>query len=217
MKKGKPGAPFEDDIISFLSMESISNVTLFNRAQLLEMQYFILECIRVSRRNMHSFTVAYQHEEGIRYGQIEVWSFWSHRIQLWYVGLSLLQCQSLANVCVNVIIIIMLGNPWMLKGNNMLHSKNKFDMVVLANIIDICLYMEFSDSEVGCAAHFPNHLERDWLFVKWFRLQSLLFCQMITSNSKIYWFFSLRAEPHFCHTYSSHFHMWINLSPSPWD
>lgn len=33
LKKGKPDEPFEDNIPSFLSMESISDVTLFNRTQ----------------------------------------------------------------------------------------------------------------------------------------------------------------------------------------
>ena len=40
-------------------------------------------------------------------------------------------------------------------------SKNRFDTVLNENIIDVCLYMKFSDSEVGYAAHFPNNFEKD--------------------------------------------------------
>ena len=40
-------------------------------------------------------------------------------------------------------------------------SKKRFDIVRLENIIDICLYMKFSDNEVGFAVHFPNHFEKD--------------------------------------------------------
>ena len=39
--------------------------------------------------------------------------------------------------------------------------KNRFDIVPLEDIIDVCLYIKFSDSEVGYAAHFPNHFEKD--------------------------------------------------------
>ena len=46
-------------------------------------------------------------------------------------------------------------------------KKNRFDIiplediVLLEDIIDVCLYIKFSDSEVGYAAHFPNHFEKD--------------------------------------------------------
>jgi len=42
-------------------------------------------------------------------------------------------------------------------------KKNRFDIIPLEDIIliDVCLYIKFSDSEVGYAAHFPNHLEKD--------------------------------------------------------
>ena len=40
-------------------------------------------------------------------------------------------------------------------------KKNRFDIVPFEDIIDVCLYMKFSDSDVGYAAHFPNHFEKD--------------------------------------------------------
>ena len=39
--------------------------------------------------------------------------------------------------------------------------RHLFVIVPLENIIDVCVYMAFSDSEVHYAAHFPNHLEQD--------------------------------------------------------
>ena len=39
--------------------------------------------------------------------------------------------------------------------------RHLFVIVLLENIIDVCVYIAFSDSQVHCAPHFPNHLERD--------------------------------------------------------
>ena len=41
-------------------------------------------------------------------------------------------------------------------------KKNRFDIIPLEDIIDACLYIKFSGSEVAYAAHFPNHFEKDW-------------------------------------------------------
>ena len=40
-------------------------------------------------------------------------------------------------------------------------KKNRFHIVSFEDIIDVCMYMKFSDGEVGYAAHFPNHFEKD--------------------------------------------------------
>ena len=40
-------------------------------------------------------------------------------------------------------------------------NRNIFVIVRLEDIIDVCAYIEFSDSRVNYAAHFPNHLEKD--------------------------------------------------------
>ena len=39
-------------------------------------------------------------------------------------------------------------------------KKNRFHIVSFEDITSVCMYMKFSDSEVGYAAHFPNHFER---------------------------------------------------------
>ena len=40
-------------------------------------------------------------------------------------------------------------------------KKNRLHIVSFEDVIDICTYMKFSDSEVGYAAHFSNHFEKD--------------------------------------------------------
>ena len=40
-------------------------------------------------------------------------------------------------------------------------KKNRFHIVSFEDITSVCMYMKFSDSEVGYAAHFPNHFEKD--------------------------------------------------------
>ncbi|KAJ7361966.1 hypothetical protein OS493_014616 [Desmophyllum pertusum] len=40
-------------------------------------------------------------------------------------------------------------------------NRHYFIVVPLEDIIDICVYMAFSDSATYYAAHFPNHLEKD--------------------------------------------------------
>ena len=40
-------------------------------------------------------------------------------------------------------------------------KEGRFDIIPLEDIVDVCLYIKFADSEVGYANHFPNHLEKD--------------------------------------------------------
>ena len=40
-------------------------------------------------------------------------------------------------------------------------KENILDIVNIQEIIDVCVYMKFTDSDIGYAAHFPNHLEKD--------------------------------------------------------
>ena len=40
-------------------------------------------------------------------------------------------------------------------------DKNRFDVVSLEGLLDVCVYMKFSDTVVGYAAHFANHIEKD--------------------------------------------------------
>ena len=40
-------------------------------------------------------------------------------------------------------------------------NRNRFTVVPLEDIIDVCVYMKFSDCDLGYAALFANHIERD--------------------------------------------------------
>ena len=40
-------------------------------------------------------------------------------------------------------------------------SRHFFVVVPFEDIIDVCVFMAFSDGEVYYAAHFPNHFEKD--------------------------------------------------------
>ena len=40
-------------------------------------------------------------------------------------------------------------------------KKNTFHIVSFEDVIDVCMYMKFSDSKVGYAGHFSNHFEKD--------------------------------------------------------
>lgn len=148
--------PFEDDLLLFLDVESISDVRLFNRVQFGDAVFHSRMYKRVSRRNSH--TVAYQQEEDTRYGQIEVFFVVSQDPVATCGAVIAPMAKSPQHVCEchellgnTVQHIVPLQNP----------SKNRFDIVLLENIIDVCLYMKFSDSDIGYAAHFPNHFEKD--------------------------------------------------------
>ena len=156
LRKGSPDMPFEDDLLLFLDVESISDVRLLNRVQFGDAVFHSRMYKRVSRRN--SYTVAYQQEEDTRYGQIEVFFVVSKDPVATCGAVIAPMAKSPQHVCechellgTTVQHIVPIQNP----------SKNRFDIVLLENIIDVCLYMKFSDSDIGYAAHFPNHFEKD--------------------------------------------------------
>ena len=70
LKKGKStNADYEDDLLLFLGVESISDVTFFSRLQIGEAVFHSRSYKRVSRRN--NYTIAYQQGDSICYGYIE--------------------------------------------------------------------------------------------------------------------------------------------------
>ena len=113
---------------------------------------------RVSRRN--TFTVAYRLEgsPSLDYGQIEI--FFRAPVGSRTLFGAVLKPLSRASqsICKQHEV---LGRP--VSHIIALHHPHRhlFVIVPLENIIDVCVYMAFSDSEVHYAAHFPNHLERD--------------------------------------------------------
>ena len=97
---------------------------------------------RVSRRN--NFTIAYSHRGCRSYGQIEVF-FLVEDISRMTCGAVIAPMSTSSGV---------LCESHKVLGIAVSH-------IVLEDIVDVCLYIKFADSEVGYANHFPNHLEKD--------------------------------------------------------
>jgi len=70
MKKGTSGnAPYEEDLLLYLGVESISDVTFFSRLETGDAMFHSRTYKRVSRRN--NFTVAYQREQPYSMGKLK--------------------------------------------------------------------------------------------------------------------------------------------------
>lgn len=157
LTKGRAtNAGYEDDLISILGVESLSDITFFSRLQIGEAVVRSKSYKRVTRRN--NYTITYQKEERICYGQIEV--FFVVRDDARMVCGAVLSSMAVSSkqVCKSHMIlsspvshIVCLRQP----------NRNRFTVVPLEDIIDVCVYMKFSDCDLGYAAVFPNHIERD--------------------------------------------------------
>ena len=132
-------------------MESIGCVTFFKRLQIGDAVFYSQMYKRVSRRN--SFTVAYTKGESTSYGQIEVFFLLKEDPRMTCGAIIAPMSKSDQLICESHVVdhIVPLQQA----------KKNRFDIVPFEDIIDVCLYMKFSDSDVGYAAHFPNHFEKD--------------------------------------------------------
>ena len=150
--------PFEEDLQICLGLESLSLVKYFTRLQIGGAVFHSRLYKRVSRRN--TFTVAFRQEKSpsINYGQIEV--FFKAPVGSKISCGAVVYPLSRANqdICSRHEV---LGKP--VSHIVALHRPNRhcFIVVPLEDIIDICVFMAFSDSQVYYAAHFPNHLEKD--------------------------------------------------------
>lgn len=158
LKEGVPGKPFEDDLMLFLGIEAISSVKFFKRLQLGDAVLHSRAYKRVTKRN--NYTVAYTHDGDTQYGQIEEFFMVKEDhhsaltcgaviAQMPKSGKHLCECHELLGCPVNH--IAPLYKP----------KENILDIVNIQEIIDVCVYMKFTDSDIGYAAHFPNHLEKD--------------------------------------------------------
>lgn len=157
MKSCSNRLSFEDDLLSFLGVESLSTVKYFTRLQAGDTVFHSKMYKRVSRRN--SFTVTYHQGATINYGQIEVFFVGPVNSETNYCGAVISpMLRAAQGLCKKHPV---LGTPVhhivTLKKPNNIH----FVMVQLENIIDVCVYMDTQDSDVQYAAQFPNHYERD--------------------------------------------------------
>ncbi|XP_067019914.1 uncharacterized protein [Acropora muricata] len=149
---------FEDDLQAFLGIESLSLVKYFTRLQVGAAVFHSRLYKRTSKRN--TFTVAYRRDgsPSISYGQIEVFFKAPVPSKTSYGAVVVPMSKAKQDIChrhtllgIPVTHIIALHRP----------NRNIFVIVPLEDIIDVCVNMEFSDSRVNYAAHFPNHLEKD--------------------------------------------------------
>lgn len=151
---------FEDDLLCFLGLESLSAVKHFTRLQAGDTVFHSKMYKRVSRRN--SFTIMYHQGASINYGQIEVFfkgpvnSQTNYRYCGAVISPMLRATQGLCER--HPVLGMPVHHILTLKKPNNIH----FVMVQLENIIDVCVFMETQDSNVQYAAQFPNHYERDW-------------------------------------------------------
>lgn len=157
LKKGTPGEPFEDDLLLFLGVESIGCVTFYKRLQIGDAVFHSELYKRVSRRN--SFTVAYTKGKDTSYEQIQVFFLLKEDPRVTCGAIIAPMSKSNELICESHVVLGSIVDHIV-----PLHQakKNRFDIAPFEDIIYVCLYMKFSDSEVGYAAHFPNHFEKDW-------------------------------------------------------
>lgn len=151
-------ADYDDDLLTFLGVESISEVTFFSRLQIGGATFHSRTYKRVFRRN--NYTIAYQQGESICYGQIEVFFVVRDDPRMSCGAVVSKLTVSNQHVCK---LHEVLGNPVTHIVCLQKPNRNRFTVVPLEDIIDICVYMEFSDCTLGYAALFPNHIERDWI------------------------------------------------------
>ena len=147
---------YDDDLLGFLGVESISDVTFFSRLQIADVVFHSRAYKRVSRRN--NYTIAYWQEGSICYGQIEVFFFTRDERRMACGAVVATMSMSGQRLCKWLDI---LGSP--VSHIVCLHHPNRsrFAVVPLDEIVDVCVYMKFTDSDLGYAAHFANHIERD--------------------------------------------------------
>ena len=150
--------PYEDDLQTLLGLDSLLSVRYFKRLQVGTAVFHSRLYKRVSRRN--TFTVAYRQKESslVNYGQIEVFfkAPVGSRISCGAVVVPLLRADQ--DICKQHEV---LGRPASHIITLRQPTRHFFVVVPLEDIIDVCVFMAFSDSELCYAAHFPNHFERD--------------------------------------------------------
>ena len=132
-------------------MESIGFVTFLKRLQIGDAVFHSQRCKRVSRRN--SFTVAYTKGQGTSYEQIQVFFLPKEDPRMTCGAIIAPMSKSNELICESHLVLGRIVDHIV-----PLHQvkKNRFHIVSFEDVINVCMYMKFSDSEVGYAAHFPK-------------------------------------------------------------
>ena len=150
----KPNEMYEDDLMLFLGMESIEEVTCSSRIQIGEAIFHSKAYQRVGRRN--TFTVSYFQEQCVFYGEIKVFFLMPGQPDKAGAVISPMLAQKEPHITDSHEVLgtmvshILAVHP---------PKRTKFDVIPLDNIIDICIVMKFSD--IYYISNFPNHLEKD--------------------------------------------------------
>lgn len=156
LKKGLPtDADFDEDLLTFLGIESLSEITFFSRLQIGGATFHSRMYKRAVSRN--NYTIAYRQGKSCNcYGQIKVFFVVRDDPRMTCGAVVSPLIVSSQHVC-NIHEV--LGNPvthilCLYKPN-----RKRFTDISLGDIIDICIYMEFSDCNLGYAALFPTTLK----------------------------------------------------------
>lgn len=161
LRNGGLRPEFEDDVVSGLEVDSLSEVKFFTRVQIGGRIIHSRAYKRVSVRN--SYTVSYKDSGKIKYGQVEVFvqasSLRNDSVQYAAVILPFLEqtgfvCPTYEVLGVCPVTHIVCWYPPL---------DDQCVLVPIDNIEDICVCMELRDtgSPVVYIAHFPNHIEND--------------------------------------------------------
>ena len=148
LKKGTSGdMDYEEDLLSFLGVESVGEVTFFSRLKIRGVIIHFRSYNRVPRRNNH--TVVYQEGNSTFYGQSEVF----------FVA------KDVPRMCSGAVVSSHVFEKHDFFGSTVTHihkpNRIRFTIVPLENIIDVCIYMKFSDCDFGFAALFANHTQKE--------------------------------------------------------
>ena len=158
LKEGHLTPDMEDEVLISLGIENFSSVKMLSRLQVGDKIIHSLRYKRVTRRN--SFTVAYREGPNVKYGQIETFFTAPKESIMPYGAVVLPMSESKNQLCKqHQVLGILDGHIAPL--NQLNQSISCAAVISLEDIIDVCVFIKFSDSPLCYAAHFANRIEKD--------------------------------------------------------
>ena len=147
----------EDEVLSSLGIDNFTSVKFFARLQMRDKVIHSLTYKRVTRRN--SFTVAYMEGPCIKYGQVKVFFQAPDESRILFGAVILpMKVNSREQLCEQHEFlgkldghIVPLNQP----------KRSSCAVVSLDDIIDVCVFIKFSDSNVCYVTNFPNRFDKD--------------------------------------------------------
>lgn len=158
MKEGHLTPDMEDEVLNSLGIDSFSSLKMFSRLQVGDKVIHSRRYKRVTRRN--SFTVAFREGPGVKYGQIETFFEAPKESRILYGAIVLPMSESSDRLCKkHQVLGILDGHIAPL--NQLNPSISCATVIALTDIIEVCVLVKFSESQVCYAAHFANRFEKD--------------------------------------------------------